>query len=254
MKSFAIFFLKSFFKKILSLEERIFFEDISRNLNKLFRIYFKNSTFASNNLDIKLKKYLNYRNGFYIELGANNGILASNTYHLQKKLNWKGLLIEPCFNLFIEALRNRGSCNTILNYACVSFNEKREILELDYADSMTVSRDIRSDLKSIDKHLDMAKNYLKDNQKIEKIYCKTSTLNDLLLKSKAPLAIDFLSLDTEGSELEILKGIDFNVFSFYYILIESRDIFEIKQFLKQFNYELIEKLTIHDFLFKKAIE
>ena len=246
--------MKNFLKKILSLELRIFFEDITRNLNKLFKIYFKNARFASNNLDKKLKKYLNFRNGFYVELGANNGLLASNTYYLQKKLNWEGILIEPCFNLYVEALRNRGNNNTILNYACVSFNEKREILELDYANSMTVSRKISNDLSSIDKHLDMAKNYLKDNQIIEKIYCKTSTLNDLLIKSKAPRFINFLSLDTEGSELEILKGIDWNIFSFNYILIESRAINKIKQFLKRFDYELIEKLTTHDFLFKKVID
>ena len=42
-----------------------------------------------------LLKYLNYENGFFIEAGANDGVVQSNTFYFEKELNWTGLLIEP---------------------------------------------------------------------------------------------------------------------------------------------------------------
>jgi hypothetical protein len=46
-------------------------------------------------LDKKMLNYINYRNGFYIEMGAHDGIVNSNTYYYEKNLNWKGILVEP---------------------------------------------------------------------------------------------------------------------------------------------------------------
>ena len=40
-------------------------------------------------------KYLNYSNGFYIEIGAYDGLINSNTFYYEKNLNWKGILVEP---------------------------------------------------------------------------------------------------------------------------------------------------------------
>ena len=49
---------------------------------------------ALNNLDKKLLQYINYKNGFYIECGANDGVDQSNTWHFEKFKNWHGILIE----------------------------------------------------------------------------------------------------------------------------------------------------------------
>ncbi len=45
-------------------------------------------------IDRKLEHYLNYRNGFFIEVGANNGFNQSNTYYFEKFKGWKGILVE----------------------------------------------------------------------------------------------------------------------------------------------------------------
>ncbi len=59
-----------------------------------------------------------------------------------------------------------------------------------------------------------------------------------------------MSLDVEGAEIEVLKGIDHNQFRFSYLCIECRDLPKLSKYLDQFDYELIEQLSAHDFLFK----
>ena len=59
-----------------------------------------------------------------------------------------------------------------------------------------------------------------------------------------------MSLDVEGAEIEVLKGINHDYYRFKYMVIESRDIEKISQYLQTVNYELVEKLSHHDYLFK----
>jgi len=65
----------------------------------------------------------------------------------------------------------------------------------------------------------------------------------------APTQIDFMSLDLEGYEINALRGLDLNRYRPKYMLIESRDSDEIKDYLKEFSYKFVCKLTVHDFLF-----
>ena len=55
-----------------------------------------------NKLDVKMLDYINYKNGYFIECGANDGVNQSNTWYYEKKLNWRGILIEPVEKVFIE--------------------------------------------------------------------------------------------------------------------------------------------------------
>ncbi len=71
-----------------------------------------------------------------------------------------------------------------------------------------------------------------------------------MIEANAPSLIDLLSLDVEGVELEILKGIDHSKFRFRYICVESRQFEELKQYLIDKNYLHIGVLSAHDFLFK----
>ena len=76
------------------------------------------------------------------------------------------------------------------------------------------------------------------------------TLNRIFEIADAPYLMDILFLDTEGSELEVLKGINFKKYNFRFMCIEIRNQNEIENFLKRYNYELIKKISHHDFLFK----
>ena len=64
-------------------------------------------------LDKKMLNYINFENGFYIEMGAHDGLINSNTYYFEKNLNWKGILIEPS-NFFDNLNKNRSKKKFIL--------------------------------------------------------------------------------------------------------------------------------------------
>ena len=67
---------------------------------------FNRRYFGVNLLDKKLEKYLNYDNGFFIELGANDGKTQSNTLYFERYRNWNGILIEPSPNNYLKCLKN----------------------------------------------------------------------------------------------------------------------------------------------------
>ena len=186
-------------------------------------------------LDKRMLKYINYNNGFYIECGANDGVSQSNTWYFEKKLGWKGILIEPVDTVFKELKKNRSSKNFFINKALKSFNYKKKYtyLKLDEKDSLST----RS---------------TEDNIKTRiKIKVKVQNLNSILNNINAPKVIDFFSLDVEGDEFEVLQGINFKEYTFNYILIETYHLNKIKIFFNKHGYKYVEKMSErNDHLFK----
>lgn len=208
------------------------------------------SFYAANQLDKKMLEYINYENGYYIEVGANDGILQSNTLFFEKNKKWKGLLIEPIKEKYSQLTNNRSNKNIFANVALVPFDYKDEYINLSYSDLMTTTLSKKNQL-DIDKNLIEGKKHLNIFEKEKIIKIKAQTLNDTLVKNNAPNKIDFFSLDVEGFELEVLKGIDFKNFKFKYILVECIENFEvIKNFLRDKNYLFKKKLSHIDYLFK----
>ena len=244
--------MKKIIKSVFSHEIVLMIIDIKAHLSKLKRIYFNKSKFSSTRIDEKLKKYLNYRDGIYIELGANDGLFSSNTYHLQKQLNWKGILIEPALDLYFKCKRNRGNCNLVLNYACVPFSYKEKFVTMIYSGAMTTTDDLQNEIENPGNHAKSGGKFIPNYDKLIRFATEGKTLNKILIEANVKDEIDFLSLDVEGVEIEVLKGIDFKKYSFKYMLIESRDIEKLSLFLSQKNYKLVEQLTEIDYLFSKT--
>jgi len=206
--------------------------------------------FSLNGLDRKLAKYLNYREGFYVELGANNGFKQSNTLFLEKKLSWRGILIEPSLSNYLSCVYYRERRNSIFCCACVPFDYGRRYVEMEYADLMTVSRGLASDIDNVDQFLKTSSHFgVSATYPVVKFAAEARTLSDCLSDAGAPKSIDFLSLDVEGAELSVLQGIDFSKYQFKHILVESRTPDNIAEFLRRYGYRLTEKLTFHDYLF-----
>lgn len=136
------------------------------------------------------------RGGYFVEFGATNGKDLSNTYLLEKSYGWHGILAEPAVSWHADLSRNRD-CH--IDKGCVwrASGETLVLNETDIRELSTIDSFSDSDMHS-------------EARKSGKSYpVPTISLNDLLTKYEAPRKIDYLSIDTEGSEFEILQGFDF---------------------------------------------
>jgi FkbM family methyltransferase len=147
------------------------------------------------------------RNGYFVEFGATNGVTLSNTYLLSKEFGWTGILAEPA-HCWHEALRSNRDCH--IETACV-WKETGKTLTFNEVDE--------GELSTIHQYSSL--DYFKANRKRGHTYdVKTISLNDLLAKYNAPKVIDYLSIDTEGSELAILSALNFDRYQFRVITCE----------------------------------
>ena len=200
-------------------------------------------------IDKKLRKYMNYKNGFFVELGANDGVAQSNTLYFEKNKGWRGILIEPTPNNFLKCLENRSPKNSFFCNACVSFNYNSKFVEIAFSGLMSSPLYLESDIANPLEHAMIGKKFLKKSDKIFIFGALSKTLNQVLIESKAPKNIDFLSLDVMGAEIEVLKGVDHKYFRFKYICVECRDFNKIKDFLQINEYVYVEQLSPLNFLF-----
>jgi len=219
---------------------------LKKFLKTLYRKNFK-KFHGLKNLDEKMLKYLNFNNGYYIEMGAHDGIYNSNTYYYEKNKNWTGILIEPSFNYkFLK--KNRSPKNKFFNIGCSKFNDEKETLFLN-SDDYSICKDL-VDKDYLKWHLSKQ---IKANKKIQQTNIELRPLNSILIEAQSPKLIDFFSLDVEGMEMNVLNGINFSNFNFKYFLIECANenkFKEIFNFLKNKNYQYLENLTEWDVLFK----
>ena len=128
--------------------------------------------------------------GYFVEFGATDGVLLSNSWLLEKHFSWRGICAEPNPKLF-ERLQQNRSCR--LSPACV-YRSSGERMQFVLADAYAAVGDL--------------------------IEVTTTSLMDLLDQHGAPAVIDYLSIDTEGSELAILEGIDWSRYQFRSITVE----------------------------------
>ena len=156
--------------------------------------------------DLFVLNELNFKkNGFFVEFGATNGINGSNTYLLENKFNWRGILAEPA-KIFYDELNKNRKCFIETNL--VWKNSKSRLL---------FHEDFAGGLSTIKKFIDHDTQIRKKNKEY---ILETISLNDLLVKYNAPKIIDYLSIDTEGSEFDILNNFDFNKYKFRIITCE----------------------------------
>jgi FkbM family methyltransferase len=218
-------------------------------LSKIFNNKKSNKYYSLNDIDRQMEHYLNYDNGFFVELGANDGETQSNTLYFEEQRNWKGVLIEPAPNNYLKCKKRRGEKSKVFCNACVGFDYSEKFVEMAYSNLMSTPLSTESDIKDGAAHASKGKVFLKQYEDVFTFGSVAKTLNAILLEACAPHKIDFLSLDVEGAEIEVLKGFDFAKFSFNYICVESRSPEVIKSFLLKNNYNFLKKLSDHDYLF-----
>lgn len=158
--------------------------------------------------DLFVLSELNFKNnGYFVEFGATNGFDLSNTYLLEKEFGWSGILAEPA-RCWHKVLKENRSANIDIHCVWKESGVSLTFNEVDTAELSTINTYSESDI-----HKDIRK----QGKKYE---VNTISLNDLLSKFNAPFHIDYLSIDTEGSEYIILSNFDFTKYSFSVITCE----------------------------------
>ena len=142
----------------------------------------------------------------FFEFGASNGIDLSNSYILETLLNWKGALSEPSPQWHSELKKNRPNINIITD--CIWSESKKE---LDFFVSNVGVLSTLNDFKESDK-ISMPGNTSARVKNGKIVSVKTISLNHVIEKEFKFKTPSYISVDTEGSEYEILKVFDFKRF------------------------------------------
>lgn len=177
--------------------------------------------------------------GFYVEIGAYDGVSKNSTKILEAN-NWNGVCIEAHPERFKLLQKNRN-CRCI---NCAVWNTSGTV---EFA-IMPIKK--RGWDGIVDTLNDRAKAYL---PAANIVTIDSYTWDDL----KLPNTIDYLQIDVEGAELEILKTIDFTKYNIKYICLEDNEYHHSKDtsyrdYMRSMNYELIEELSV-DILYRKII-
>ncbi len=179
-------------------------------------------------LDRKLEPYLPAGHGVFVEVGANDGVSQSNTWYFERYRGWTGLLIEPVPELAAMASRFRKA--PVANVALGA--QDGGTLQLAVSDLMTTA-----DASRI----------------VEGTHVTSVPIRTLsgLLDDHGIDEVDLFSLDVEGFEIEVLKGLDLSRHRPGRILVETADIDGVLALLGGL-YRLESQLTFHDYLLARV--
>ena len=143
------------------------------------------------------------RDGFFVEFGATDGVELNNTWLMETAFHWRGILAEPARGWQNDLRANR---NCAIDARCVwrTSGETLQFTEAPRGENSAIA------------------SFVKPRRRLRgKTYAvETISLNDLLHAHEAPAVIDYASIDTEGSEFEILNALDFDRWSFRVMTIE----------------------------------
>ncbi len=189
------------------------------------------------------------KEGVFVEIGAYDGTTFSNTYFFEKKLGWKGLCIEPNPQAFN---RLKSARDAICVQGCISEKPGTvKFLQISGYSEMLSGIQNKYDPEHVKRIESELAAYGGRKTEIE---VPAFTLSSLVLKHGIG-RIDYLSVDTEGGEWDILNSIDFNALDIDVISVENNyGDQKIKQFLLSKGYAFIEKLDCDEIYKKKRFE
>ena len=146
--------------------------------------------------------------GYFVEFGATDGQTLSNTWLLEKHYRWTGILAEPGrrWHRQLQSLRDVS-----IDTDCVwsESGARLEFVEAQVGELSTIASYADSDEHAVSR------------LNARRYEVTTVSLDDLLKRYDAPSQIDYLSIDTEGSEFQILKAFNFDNYKFSVITCEQ---------------------------------
>jgi FkbM family methyltransferase len=153
----------------------------------------------------------NKKDGFFVDIGAHNGIEGSNTKYLEE-IGWSGICIEPHPHVF-ESLKKNRKCES-LNCAIWEIDTTVNFMAISGYSEM-----LSGIIESYDpRHSERIQRELQIYGGSSEIVEVDARRFDSIVKNTT---IDFLSIDTEGSEMHILKQVDFSLYDIKLVCIEN---------------------------------
>jgi len=171
------------------------------------------------------------RHGYFLDIGAHDGINMSNTYTLESHYEWTGLCVEANPKTFSKLIRNRTAM-----CANLCLDESEGIVNF-------ALRDGRGGI--VEQYPTNSSNA---NERCPIVELRTISLVTLLEKYNAPTTIDYLSIDVEGAEERILGNFDFDTYVFKTMTIE-RPSKKLRSTLDENGYLLVKEIPNLDCFF-----
>ena len=203
------------------------------------------SRFALNDLDHKLAELIPQRRGFFIEAGGNDGLSQSNTYAFERFRRWRGMLIEPVPELARLCRANRP--RAIVVPAALVADDSVTSVPMKSANLMSrVAGTFATKAEEVE-YLRTAQ----DAQDLDGIYdivVPARTLSSILEEHRI-VKIDLFSLDVEGYEIEVLKGLDLTRFRPTFMVVETKQLDAFRPYVDPY-YDFVKQLTYHDYFFR----
>ena len=187
---------------------------------------FKNS--PENELELIRTFFQNKKDGFYVDVGANDPVIGSQTYHLEQ-LGWLGLLIEP------------------LAYLADLLRENRKAIVAQFACSTPENHNKKLQFLMAGVYSTLNKNPIAigatSNEYVE-VTCKT--LDSILEENGVNPSFDFISIDIEGHEMEMFKGLTLQRWQPALVLLEDHVInHEKHRHMQKNGYQLIMRTAMN---------
>ena len=183
----------------------------------------------------------NKKNGVFIDVGAYDGNIVSNTLYIEDCLYWTGICIEPNPEVFLKLKDNRN-CNC-LNFGVSDIELDMNFYKVNgYAEMLSGFTDYLSK-----EHKDRIESeVLKYNDSVEIIKVKSKRLDNILKENNIDY-VDYLSIDTEGNEFRVLKSIDFKKCYIKVISSENNDnSIEVRELLTSNGFNFIKNVCGDD--------
>lgn len=202
---------------------------------------------SKDSIDKKLIKRLKLENskGFFIEVGAVDGITYSNSHLFEKQLGWNGLLVEPIYSEYKKCLSYRSAIveNFLLTDEKNCDKEIKMIkagpLSLIHEQNINIAENFHEKMKRMKK-----KKYIDGEETVR------STTISHLLKKHSIKNVDIFFIDVEGSEKLVISGMDDEV-NFSNVLCETETPEEILKLLERHGFRRYERIARNDYLFTK---
>lgn len=196
------------------------------------------------------KIFKGYKNGFFIDVGSHNGRSFNNTLYFEETNNWTGINVEPLKDVYNVLIENRPNCININCAICNNDGETEFICNAGYSEMLSGIKDTYDH-----RHTRRLQKEIKDRGSISKIIKVETKKLETICDTHNISHVNYLSIDVEGGEFEVIKSINFDKVFIDVIGFENNygdTSIPIVKYLEDRNYKLIHKALDIFMIHKKS--